>query len=84
MMIIGPNILIMISKSDVEDGNVASNCWLCFISPHFLASCALVAYSSPYPFQRLGVAVFALEKYEEAIHQLRTGAIAKAVFDLSL
>ena len=35
-------------------------------------------------FQRLGVAVFPLEKYEEALHKLRTGAIAKAVFDLSL
>ena len=37
-----------------------------------------------FSFSRLGVAVFPLEKYEDAIHQLRTGAIAKAVFDLSL
>ena len=40
--------------------------------------------SNPLPIWRLGIAVFALEQYEDAIHQLRTGAIAKAVFDLSL
>ena len=34
-------------------------------------------------FPRLGVAVFPIEEYQEAINQLKKGAIAKAVFDMS-
>jgi len=57
------------------------------INPHtYSRAVQLAATLGPryLDYDRLGVAVFALEKYEEAIHQLRTGAIAKAVFDLSL
>merc|ERR550534_2761859 len=57
------------------------------INPHtYSRAVQLAATLGPryLEYERLGVAVFPLEKNEEALHKLRTGAIAKAVFDLSL
>lgn len=56
------------------------------INPHTYSSAVQLAATLGeryLHYDRLGVAVFPIEEYQEAINQLKKGAIAKAVFDMS-